>query len=91
MTRRASIQVTGRVQGVYYRYETTQKADEFGLVGTVRNMSDGSVAIICEGEERDVLRLVEWCKCGPRGARVDKTDVEWGEPSHSFTDFSVAY
>lgn len=91
MVRKASIHVTGIVQGVYYRYTTQRKADEFALGGTVRNMPDGSVSIVCEGEEEAVLRLVEWCKQGPRGARVDKVDVRWEEATGSFSGFTIDY
>jgi acylphosphatase len=91
MIRRASIQVTGIVQGVYYRYTTQRKADEFGLAGTVKNMPDGSVRIVCEGEEETILRLVEWCKQGPQGARVDYVDVRWEEPTGRFSNFTIDY
>ncbi len=91
MIRRASIRVIGMVQGVYYRYTAKETAERLRLVGTVRNMADGSVSIVCEGEEEDVLRLVEWCRRGPGGARVDKVDVEWGEASGAFYGFSVIY
>ena len=65
MVRKASIRVTGVVQGVYYRYYTKEVADELGLTGTVKNMPDGSVSIVCEGREEDVRRLIEWCRHGP--------------------------
>ena len=91
MIRKASIHVTGFVQGVYYRYATKEKADELGITGTVKNMPDGSVLISCEGEEEDIRVLIEWCKHGPRGARVDNVDVRWEEPRDGFFDFSVTY
>ncbi len=91
MVRRASIRVTGLVQGVYYRYTAKEKADLLGLFGTVRNMPDGSVSIVCEGEEEDVQSLIDWSRHGPRGARVDKVDVKWEEPRGRFFDFSVTY
>jgi acylphosphatase len=91
MIKKASIRVTGLVQGVNYRYNTQRKGDEFGLAGTVRNMPDGSVQIVCEGEESAILSLIEWCKRGPRGAFVERVDVAWGERSGSFSGFSIAY
>ena len=66
MIRRARIVVTGIVQGVFYRYSTKRKADELGLAGTVRNLPDGSVEIVCEGDEKEIERLIEWCRQGPR-------------------------
>ena len=91
MAHRASIHVTGFVQGVYYRYSTQRKAEELGLVGTVRNMPDGSVFVVGEGEEGDLKRLIEWCRKGPPGARVDKVDVRWEEPRGRFSGFSIDY
>jgi acylphosphatase len=91
MVRRATIRVSGVVQGVYYRYSAKQKADELGLTGFVRNLPDGSVEAHAEGEEEDVKGLIDWCKRGPRGARVDRIDVEWDEPSGRFADFSIRY
>jgi acylphosphatase len=88
---RAGIVVTGTVQGVYYRYSTTRIADGLGLKGTVRNLPDGGVEIVCEGEEKDVKSLIEWCKKGPRGAYVTRVDVEWEAPTHAFPDFSIVY
>ena len=84
--------MTGVVQGVYYRYSTKRKADDLRLSGTVRNLPDGSVGIVCVGEEKDILSLIDWCKVGPRGARVDRVDVEWQDPpSQTVADFSISY
>jgi acylphosphatase len=91
MIRLATIRVSGIVQGVYYRYRTKQKAYELGLSGFVRNLPDGSVEAHAEGEEEVVTRLIEWCRRGPVGARVDRVEVEWNEPSLRFADFSIRY
>jgi acylphosphatase len=91
MIKKASIRVTGLVQGVNYRYNTQRKGNELGLVGTVRNVPDGSVHIVCEGEESAVLGLIEWCKWGPRGAFVQGVHVAWAEPSGGFSGFSITY
>lgn len=91
MIRRATIKVSGIVQGVYYRHNTKKTADDLGLSGFVRNLPDGSVEAQAEGEEELVLSLIEWCGKGPIGSRVDRVDVEWGEPSGRLTDFSILY
>ncbi len=83
--------MTGIVQGVYYRYNTKRKADELGLAGTVRNRPDGSVEIVCEGDEKEIERLIEWCRQGPEGAFVEKVDVEWLESSGRLTGFSIVH
>ena len=89
--RRAEILVSGRVQGVLYRYHTELKADEFHLAGTVRNLRDGRVEIICEGAEEDIKKLIEWCKHGPEGAVVERVDVTWKDYTGEFKWFRVVY
>jgi acylphosphatase len=83
-----TITVQGKVQGVFFRASTKEKADELGVRGSVRNNVDGSVSISAEGEEEDLKRFAEWCKAGPPQARVDYFDVQ--EKSwHGFKDFSI--
>jgi acylphosphatase len=91
MMRRARIIVTGIVQGVFYRYSTKRKADELRLAGTVRNRPDGSVEIVCEGDEKEIERLIKWCGRGPEGAFVANVDVEWLEKSGGLTGFSIVH
>ena len=91
MIRRARIIVTGIVQGVFYRHSTKQQADALGLAGTVRNLPDGSVEIVCEGDEKEIERLIEWCRQGPRGAFVQNVGVEWLESSGGWAGFSIVY
>ena len=68
--------VGGKVQGVFYRKSTKEKADEFGLVGTVRNNPDGSVTIIAQGSKEDINKLIKWCKTGPDDAEVSCLTTE---------------
>ncbi|MEM1322635.1 MAG: acylphosphatase [Bacteroidota bacterium] len=68
------IQVYGKVQGVWYRASTRNKARELGLCGIVRNESDGSVYIEAEGPAEAVEALREWCKQGPPHARVERIE-----------------
>jgi len=91
MMRRAEILVTGLVQGVFYRHNTKRKADEFRLTGSVRNLRDGRVEVVCEGAEEDIGKLVEWCRRGPQGAVVEHVDVAWKEYTGEFRDFSILY
>ena len=65
------IRVSGRVQGVGFRFATCQQARRFSLRGWVRNRHDGSVEILAAGESTLCDRLIEWARHGPRGARVD--------------------
>lgn len=89
--RRAEILVEGRVQGVFYRYSTREMADLFHLTGSVRNLRDGKVKVICEGAEEDIRNLVEWCKRGPQGAVVEHVEVVWKEYVGEFKHFNILY
>jgi len=91
MLRRAEIVVRGRVQGVYFRYATKRMADDFNVTGRVRNRGDGSVEIVCEGDDKDIARLVEWCNRGPQDASVERVDVAWRAHEGEFTDFRITY
>jgi acylphosphatase len=74
---RAEVRVEGRVQGVFFRSETRERARSRGLAGWVSNASDGSVEAVFEGARDAVESLVRWCREGPRGARVDDVRVRW--------------
>ena len=74
------IRVKGRVQGVFFRVSTMEKAKACGVKGTVRNEPDGSVFIEAEGKDRGLDDLVAWCKQGgPPHASVSEVDVQEGE------------
>lgn len=77
---RARVRANGLVQGVCFRAETAERATALGLGGWVRNAPDGAVEAVFEGSEERVTSLVEWCRRGPAGARVDAVSVEWEEP-----------
>lgn len=83
-----NIRVVGRVQGVFFREGTRQKASELGLAGFAQNELDGSVYIEVEGEEVRVEELIAWCRRGPPAARVERVEVSDGEFA-SFTDFTI--
>jgi acylphosphatase len=86
---RARLYITGRVQGVSFRYYTLQEAQSVGVLGWVRNLWDGRVEVLCEGEEGAVDHMVQWCHQGPGTAVVDKVDVLWEEPADEFSNFRV--
>ena len=89
MKKHLSIHVTGKVQGVYFRASTKEKADELGVAGIVRNERDGSVYIEAEAEEEILKSFVDWCQQGPSRARVDHCDIKEGELK-DYTQFSVS-
>jgi acylphosphatase len=74
MLQTISIIVRGKVQGVYYRQSTKEKAIELNVTGIVRNLPDGAVHILASGTDDQLNALIEWCWQGPRRARV--TDVQ---------------
>jgi acylphosphatase len=86
---RARLRIRGRVQGVYYRASMVREAQNRGLTGWVRNGDDGSVEAVAEGTRADVESLIAWSHRGPAGARVDKIEVHWEVPEHSFFGFVV--
>ena len=88
---RAHVHVTGRVQGVFFRAETADLAHRLGLVGWVRNLSDGRVEALFEGEKQNVAEAVAFCERGPPGAQVQKLDVKWENWEGEFLDFRVKY
>lgn len=70
-----AITVSGKVQGVYFRQSTLEKARALGITGTVQNRKDGSVFIIASGDEQMLENMVEWCKRGPARAVVTNVEV----------------
>jgi acylphosphatase len=77
---RARVRAHGRVQGVFFRSETRERARSLGIGGWVRNVPDGSVEAVFEGDRDRVESLVRWCRHGPRGAQVDEVEIAWEEP-----------
>ena len=66
------IDITGKVQGVFFRVHACTKARELSITGTVKNMPDGSVQIIAEGDEEKLNQMIRWCHAGPLLAVVDE-------------------
>lgn len=81
MTRRRVV-VSGRVQGVFFRDTTRQRAEAAGVAGWVRNTPDGTVEAVFEGEPGAVDELVEFCRRGPSGAEVAEIDIEEEQPEN---------
>ena len=84
---RAHVLIFGRVQGVFFRANTLEKAVSLGLKGWVRNVHTGEVEAVFEGEEEKVKEMIEWCKKGPPGCRVDKIETKFYEYRGEFEDF----
>lgn len=83
--------VTGRVQGVGYRYAAVRVGSELGLTGWVRNDTDGSVEVWAQGDADGVDRFVRFLRVGPMGARVDQVSTSPGVANPSVVGFDVRY
>lgn len=86
---KARVYVSGRVQGVFFRDATRQKARELGLSGRVSNLDDGRVEAVFEGEAEAVREAVAWCAEGPPEADVEDVDAAYEEPGGETGDFEV--
>ncbi|MFZ5932718.1 MAG: acylphosphatase [Patescibacteria group bacterium] len=86
---RAHVYIEGRVQGVFYRDWARKMAESFGLVGWVRNLEDGRVEAVFEGEKETVKEMVERCKKGSLAAKVTHIDVIWEKATGESRNFQV--
>lgn len=89
MKKSLQILVSGRVQGVAFRYSTRQRATKLGLTGYVRNLYDGRVEIVAEGEENSLKNLLAWAYHGPPGAYVVRVEYEWSQGKNNFPSFII--
>ena len=86
------LKIHGRVQGVNFRWFVKEKADKFGLVGWVKNFSDGSVEVLVEGKEKKVKKFLVFCKTGPAFAKVEKVEEEWSDVEEcKFKGFNIVF
>jgi acylphosphatase len=83
--------VRGMVQGVSFRWYTQRRADELGVRGYVRNMRDGSVHVVAEGERSALETLLDWLRRGPAAAIVENVATRWSAPTGEFGRFEIRY
>jgi acylphosphatase len=88
---RARVIIHGFVQGVAFRASTRNKAEQLGLGGWVRNLPDGTVEALFEGELGKVEEIVAWCRRGPVGSRVTEVEVAREPYRGEYHDFSIRY
>lgn len=89
MKKQVHLLILGRVQGVFFRASASHAARNLRINGFVRNLSDGSVELVGEGEEEALKRLIDWCRKGPPGAYVNRVETEWKEPTDEFNGFNA--
>ena len=85
------VKIHGKVQGVWFRASTKQKAEQLGLTGWVRNTADGCVEAVFEGEEKLVQDMIQWCYQGPPLSDVKNVEVKNQNATNSFDSFSIKY
>ena len=88
---RARVHVDGRVQGVFFRSSVADLSISLGVTGWVRNLMDGRVEVLLEGEKEGVEKVVEYCRRGPPGARVTDFKIYWDEWRGEFPTFKILY
>jgi acylphosphatase len=88
---RVHLFISGRVQGVYFRAHTRDEAKKRGLTGWVKNLYDGRVEAVFEGNEDDTQSMISWCRQGPPHAAVTGVSVEKETHQGEFSDFTVRF
>jgi acylphosphatase len=86
---RRRLLISGRVQGVGYRWSARRQAQELGLRGWVRNLPTGQVEALVDGEDAAVLAFLSWCEEGPPSARVSGVEVHDADDAEAPADFRV--
>jgi acylphosphatase len=89
MNKRYHVWISGRVQGVFFRANTEEQARTLGLTGWVRNLTDGRVESVFEGDNIAVEAMLAWCRSGTPPARVDRMDAVEERPSGEYADFAI--
>jgi len=85
----ALIVVKGRVQGVAFRYSAQKKAQQLAISGYAKNLPNGDVEILAQGEKTNINQFIEWCKEGPPVANVDRVEIAWQNIEQKFSDFDT--
>jgi acylphosphatase len=88
---RAHVIVHGFVQGVWFRQSTKDEAMRLGVGGWVRNLPNGDVEALFEGEKKKVEEIIGWCHRGPSGAQVSSVDISWEPYRREFRHFDIRY
>jgi acylphosphatase len=91
VNKRVRLVIHGKVQGVFFRASTKDRANKLGLKGFARNRQDGAVEVIAEGNENDLKQLIDWCHAGPDLAEVDTVEQDWQPYVSEFEDFTINY
>lgn len=91
MLKRIHVFVSGRVQGVAFRWVTSDVALQLKVFGWARNLPDGRVEVVAEGEEENLKQFIEFLNKGPRYAKVRNIEIEWIDYIGEFASFEIRY
>lgn len=86
---RVYIKLSGRVQGVAFRYYARDMAYYYGVKGWIKNLENGEVEAVIEGSKAAVKKMIFWCKKGPALAIVENIEIDWQDYSGEFNDFNI--
>lgn len=89
MKKQVRLLISGVVQGVFFRASALYRARELNLSGFARNLSDGRVEILAEGDVESLQKLIRWAQQGPSGAVVEKVEEDWRDAQGTFKEFSI--
>lgn len=89
--RRVRIRIEGRVQGVFFRAYTQEEAERLGVNGWVRNLPDGAVEALVEGDAIQVEEMIAWCHKGSPSSTVTRVEVEEDAPQSESRGFTIRY
>ncbi len=89
--KRVHVFISGRVQGVFFRAYTKEEADRLGLKGYVRNLPDGRVEAVFEGEEEAIEAMIRWCHVGSPHAKVTGVEIHEEPYTGEFKEFEIRY
>jgi len=81
--------VYGKVQGVFFRAETSRSAQKLNITGWVRNLANGNVEAVIEGDESDIQKMIQWLKKGSPLSSVSKIDLQKSPSCSNFTSFKI--
>ncbi len=91
MIKHVDITITGKVQGVGFRYSALDEALELGLKGIVKNLNRNQIQIEVEGEVDILKQYLRWCHQGPQGCKIDKVDYASTEELKNFEEFKIEF
>lgn len=86
---RVRILIEGRLQAMNFRFNAQRQANKLGLVGFVRNLTDGRIEIEAQGEENNVKKMLDWCQEEPHSSQIRSILFRYDEPANRYSDFSV--